>query len=309
MLRDVVQENGGGLEAGEIMSVAIVTGAGGFLGSHVAERLVADGITVRAIDWGPADNLAALAGAANFSLVQRDMLAMAPDDPVFIGADHLYHCAGISDPSLDAEAYQTANLGTFERALQAAKANGMGKIIYPSSAAVYGNGHWPAREDQPLGPQSPYGISKLLTEEMAANWHRSHGAASIGFRIFNGYGARIGTIGAVGAFLGAIHQGQPITITGDGGQRRDFIHVRDIADAFVRGANSGIEFAIFNLGTGQPRSVAELANLMGADIKYAPATGAPRDMWADMTAITRELDFSPGVTLEDGIADLMKSLS
>ncbi len=236
------------------------------------------------------------------------MLTIPQDDPVFAGADHLFHCAGISDPNLDADAYQSANLGTFERALQAVRANGIGKIIYPSSAAVYGNGPWPAREDQPLDPQSPYGASKLLTEEMAATWHQTHGAASIGFRIFNGYGARIGTIGAAGAFLRAIRSGQPVTITGDGSQRRDFIHVRDIVDAFVLGAMSEIPYAIFNLATGQPSSVRALAKLMGANIEYGPATGALQDMWADMTAITRGLGFAPGVTLEDGVSELMASL-
>ena len=289
------------------MSVAIVTGAGGFIGSHVAERLVADGGTVRAIEAKGADNLALVAGAPSFTLDQRDILTITPEDAVFAGADVLYHCAGVSDPGLDADIYWSANVRTFGRALEAAWAQRMVKVIYPSSASVYGDGHWPAVEDQPLQPGGAYGLSKKMTEEMAAGWQRWHGVASIGFRIFNGYGPRIGTLGAVGAFLGCIRNGQPVTIAGDGSQRRDFIHVLDIVDAFVRGAISDIPFGIYNLASGRPRSIAELAGLMGAAGEHTPATGAPQDMWADISAISGDLGFRPGVTLEDGIADLLKS--
>jgi nucleoside-diphosphate-sugar epimerase len=131
--------------------------------------------------------------------------------------------------------------------------------------------------------------------------------ASIGFRIYNGYGPRIGAIGAVGAFLGRMRNGQPISITGEGSQRRDFIHVLDIVDAFILGAECDIEFGIYHLATGEPRSVAELAELMGGRVEHIAATGAPKDMWADMSAIAGDLGFQPRVALKAGIADLLKS--
>jgi|TARA_B100000315_G_scaffold226253_1_gene233058 UDP-glucose 4-epimerase len=290
----------------------IVTGAGGFIGSHLAERLISDGKEVRAIESNPRaveSHLAAIADHPRFTVDERDVMDIAPHDPVFAGAAILYHCAGVSHTVLDPDIYWVANVGTFGRSLEAARVNGIGKVIYPSSAAVYGDGQWPAREDQPLQPRSAYGLSKKMTEEMADCWYRWYRIGSIGFRIFNGYGPRAESIGAVGSFLNKIREGKPICVTGDGSQRRDFVHVRDITDAFVLAAESSIRYGVYNLGTGKPHRIADLAALMGAPVHFTPADQAsPQDMWADISTLSRDLGFTPSVSLETGIAELLKTI-
>ncbi len=289
--------------------IAVVTGAAGYLGSHTVEGLLARGYTVRGVDLAGAsgsENLRACVEHPTFSLVECDLMDIPAADPVFADADFIFQCAAITDPALsmrEPERIVTANLMTTLRCLEAARHGGKAKVIYPSSAAVYGVAQWPTREDHPVDTSHPYGFSKWMGEQAVLHWHRTFGVPGIVFRIFNGYGPRDLSPGVVGRFLKCRHAGEPIRILGDGSARRDFIYVGDIVDAFILGAESDKSGEIYNLASGSTRTVRELAELIGCAIEYGPARpGEPEVICADIAKIKHDLSWEPKVSLETGIA-------
>jgi UDP-glucose 4-epimerase len=289
--------------------VAVVTGAMGFLGSHMVEHLLARDYAVRAIDRPDAvrrESLDAVRTDARLTLDLRDLLTIAPNDPVFADAMCIIHCAGIAALDRDPEAYFEANVRSLLVALEAARRHRGCRVVHPSSAAIYARATTPIAEDHPLATTSPYSFSKLMAERLAEHWREVYRLPIVSFRIFNGYGPRCEGVGSVGMFLESIAAGRPITVFGDGNQLRDFIHVDDIAEAFVLGAETNVDRAVYNLGTGTPRSVGELARLMHASLESGPARpNEQRILCADTTAIRQDLGWSPRISLEDGIAALI----
>ncbi|KIL97785.1 UDP-glucose 4-epimerase [Paramagnetospirillum magnetotacticum MS-1] len=292
-------------------SVALVTGAAGFLGSHTIEALLAQGHRVRGLDLPGArfeDSLGALLDHPGLSLDKRDLLDIPADDPIFAGVDVIYHCAGIADhvPSLQVpERYMQANVMAVVRVLEAARHHKVRKVINASSAAVYGIAAAPTAEDHPINPVNPYGLTKWMAEEACAHWSKVFGVATLSFRIFNCYGPRATASGPIGFFLKKAAAGEALTVTGDGTQERDFIHVSDVVAAFLAGAASEKSSAAYNLGSGRPETVNRLAELVGGAITYIPARpGEPKVILADTTRIRAELGWEPKVSLAAGIAAL-----
>jgi len=192
--------------------------------------------------------------------------------------------------------------------LEAARHYGVKKVIYPSSAAVYGIAEAPTREDFPISPQNAYGMSKEMAEIAFRRWDTIYGVSSVCFRIFNGYGPRAAKSGVVGVFLEKKLKGEPIGILGDGGAERDFIYVSDIVDAFLLSTNTEGS-GLYNLGSGVTRTVKELATLIGGPIDYGPAReGEPPVILADISSVQRDLGWRPTVSLEQGITNVLDSL-
>src|SRR5215475_6323116 len=236
---------------------ALVTGGAGFIGSHAVDLLLERGYDVRVLDnltGGREANLAHHRGNAALSCEWCDVRSVAPNDPIFAGVSLVLHFAGIGDivPSIERPAeYMSVNVQGTVCVLEAARAAGVRKLVYAASSSCYGLARTPTGEDHPIAPQYPYALSKYQGEQACLHWHQVYGLPVNCIRIFNAYGTRSRTSGAYGAvfgvFLAQKLAGRPLTIVGDGTQRRDFLYVTDIARAFYAAATTTKTHRVYNL--------------------------------------------------------------
>lgn len=303
--------------------LAVVTGGAGFVGSHMVDLLVERGFCVHVVDnlvGGRKENLARHAGSLQVRLFEADIRALEPGAGVgaeiFDGAWYVFHYAGIGDivPSIERPTeYMSVNvLGTVQ-VLECARRAGVRKLVYSASSSCYGLADVPTREDHRISPEYPYALSKHQGEQAVFHWHRVYKLPVNSVRIFNAYGPRVRTSGAYGAVFGVFLRqklaGQPYTVVGDGTQRRDFVHVRDVAKAFLAAAETEKMGEIYNLGTGNPQSVNRLVELLGGQVTYVPKRpGEPDCTWADISKITRDLGWRPEIDFSDGVAEMLDNI-
>jgi UDP-glucose 4-epimerase len=297
--------------------LAVVTGGAGFIGSHMVDLLLAEGHTVHVIDnlsGGRLLNLEQHRGERRLRVDTRDLRDLAPNDPLFRGAELVFHFAGIGDivPSIERPIdYMSANVMGTVHALEGARWAGARKFVYAASSSCYGlTEELPTTEDAPIKPQYPYALSKLLGEQAVLHWGQVYRLPVNSLRIFNAYGLRSRTTGAYGAvfgvFLAQKLAGKPLTVVGDGTQTRDFLYVTDVARAFHLAARSEHFQQVYNLGAGQPQSVNRLVELLGGEVVHLPKRpGEPDCTWADTGKIRRDLGWQPRVTLEEGVAKML----
>lgn len=300
--------------------LAIVTGAAGFIGSHMVDLLLERGYRVRGIDnlcGGRTANVEQHVGNPNFTLDPRDLRSVSASDPAFKGADCVFHFAGIGDivPSIDRPVdYLSANVMGTVHALEAARHAGARKFVYAASSSCYGlAAELPTTETAAIAPQYPYALSKYLGEQAVLHWGQVYELPVVSLRIFNAYGPRSRTTGAYGAvfgvFLAQKRAGKPFTVVGDGSQRRDFVFVTDVARGFLLAAESERTQQVYNLGAGNPQSVNGLVELLQGDVVHVPKRpGEPDCTWADITRIRSELGWQPIVSFEEGVALMLENL-
>jgi UDP-glucose 4-epimerase len=299
--------------------VAVVTGGAGFIGSHMVDLLVGRGYEVRVIDsllGGRRDNLAQHATNKDFVFEEKDIRHLAPGDSLFAGAKYVFHFAGIGDivPSIEQPIeYMDTNVQGTVRVLECARHAKVEKLVYAASSSCYGMAKTPTREDHPIGPQYPYALSKYQGEMAVMHWQQVYRLPANSIRIFNAYGPRVRTTGVYGAVFGVFFKqklaGKPFTVVGDGTQRRDFLYVTDIAEAFLAAAATPLTGRIWNLGAGNPQSVNRLVELIGGTKVHIPRRpGEPDETFADITAIQRDLGWKPRVPFEQGVAEMMKGI-
>ena len=254
------------------MSKVLITGGCGFIGSAIARRLVSEGYAVRVIDnlyRNDTSNIQDLIDKGSVEFVEGDIRYQAKVMSVCDDVEYIFHeAADCINKSLKnpTESFDTNVLGT-TNVFEAAKLTGVKKVIYASSASVYGDpDELPMREDGPLKPITPYCISKVTVERIADFYARYHGVDSIGFRYFNVYGPRQNVdafyTNVVILFLKRIMNGDAPVIKGDGKQSMDFIHVDDIARANIMALESDVRNEVFNLGTNKSTTIAELARIL-----------------------------------------------
>lgn len=299
--------------------VGVVTGGAGFIGSHMVDLLIERGQAVRAIDnlaGGRRENLAQHASNPDFVLEERDVRSYEPGDPLFRGASCVFHFAGIGDivPSIERPAeYMSANVQGTVRMLECARRAQVRKFVYAASSSCYGLAKTPTREDHPIAPQYPYALSKYQGEQAAFHWHHVYRLPVNSIRIFNAYGTRARTSGAYGAVFGVFLRqklaGKPLTVVGDGTQKRDFLYVTDIARAFLAAAETQHAGRFWNLGAGNPQSINRLVELLGGEKIHIPKRpGEPDCTWADIAKITAELDWKAKVSFEEGVAKIVADI-
>lgn len=300
------------------MGRVLVTGAAGFIGSHLVERLLSGGYEVAGVDAftdyysreRKVRNLASVIGGPGFELFDRDLLTLDLDE-VIPETDAIFHLAG--EPGVRRSwggnfgRYLERNVLTTQRLLEAVSRSGT-KFIYVSSSSVYGgDGGGPVDEDHSRRPASPYGASKLAAEELVELYRRERGVPATVLRYFTVYGPRQRPEMALARFLLAASLGRPVDVFGDGEHTRDMTYVLDAVEATV----SALEAApgVYNVGGGTRATVNEMLDAVrrvtGVDVeaRYGPAAaGDVRSTWADSRRAARELGYAPGTSLEDGIA-------
>lgn len=299
--------------------IAVVTGGAGFIGSHMVDLLIGRGYSVRVIDnlaGGHRSNLEHLRNNPNLSCYWQDILDLEPNSDIFAGARYVFHFAGIGDivPSIERPtAYMDVNVQGTVRVLECARASGVEKLVFAASSSCYGLAATPTDESHPIASQYPYALSKFQGEQAVFHWQRVYGLAACSVCIFNAYGPRVRTTGAYGAVFGVFLRqklaGAPFTVVGDGTQRRDFIYVTDVAEAFLAAAESSADGERFNVGAGNPQSINRLVQLLGGDVVYVPRRpGEPDCTWADISKITGMTGWKPKVSFEQGVHNMMADI-
>jgi len=301
------------------LPIAVVTGGAGFIGSHTVDLLVENNYCVHVIDnlvGGRVENIAHHKSNPNVIFEQRDIRSYQPNDPFFKNAKIVLHYAGIGDivPSIERPSeYLSANVQGTVHMLECARNAGVNKFVYAASSSCYGLANTPTNENHPIDTKYPYALSKYQGEQAALHWHIVYNLPVNSIRIFNAYGTRSRTSGAYGAVFGVFLKQKlakkPLTIVGDGTQSRDFIYVTDVARAFYAAAITERVGQIYNLGAGKPQSVNRLVELLGGERVFIPKRpGEPDCTWADITKATQELNWSPTISFEEGVAKIVANI-
>jgi UDP-glucuronate 4-epimerase len=297
---------------------ALVTGAAGFIGSHLSLRLIAEGFDVRGVDCFTPHynrslkelNVADLVSKRHFELIEAD-LAVANVQQLIDGVDVVFHLAarpGVRDSWHDFDDYVHANV-TATRSVFDACATAQVRIVFASSSSVYGDvAQLPAAEDSALHPVSPYGATKVMTEVLAGAYAASLGLQAVGLRYFTVYGPRQRPDMGLARFIEASISGRPIRIFGDGHQLRDMTYVGDAVAATVAAAEHGRPGRVYNVASSDPRSLleilGELADILGSDMRLEHEerkAGDVRDTWGSIERSRAELGYQPSTPLRAGL--------
>jgi UDP-glucose 4-epimerase len=297
---------------------AIVTGGAGFIGSHVVEALLARGDEVTVVDDLSNGKLENVPDGARF--VERDLRVglvevfddARPEVCFHLGAQVDVRVS-VERPTHDASVNV---LGTLE-VLEAARAHDTQVVFSSTGGAIYGECDGPATEEAERRPLAPYGVSKLAGEEYLAAFNRLYGTRHVSLRYGNVYGPRQdphGEAGVVAIFLGALAEGRPPRIFGDGLQTRDYVYAGDVARATL--AAAGQDGGVFNVGTGSETSVVDLyeacRRVAGSSLEAEPAParlGELQRSVLDISRAARELGWRPEVPLEEGLRLTWESIS
>ena len=298
----------------------LVTGGCGFIGSHLAEMLLALGHEVIILDnlaCGRKANINSCETHSKLSFHQVDICDRTAMRPYLEGVDWVFHMAGLADivPSIEQpdSYYQTNVTGTLN-VLQCALEAGVKRFIYAASSSSYGIPYiYPTPETSPIDPQYPYALTKYMGEELVLHWAKTYKLPAVSLRLFNVYGPRSRTSGAYGAvfgvFLAQKLKGSPFTVVGDGTQTRDFTYVTDVAAAFIKAAQSEVSGEAMNVGSGNHYSVNRLIELLGGpEVNIPKRPGEPNCTFADTNKINRLLAWEPRVAFEDGVRNMLDSI-
>ena len=294
----------------------LVTGAAGFLGSALANRLAADGHSVRGLDDLSAGDPARLSTQVLFTrgdVSDRPKLWTLLQD-----VECVYHLAArvsVPESVLYPREYNAVNVGGTVSVMEAMRDAGVRRVVLVSSGAVYGEqGRQPLAESQVPDPRSPYAVSKLAAEYYVRTIGSLWGLESVALRVFNAYGPGQPLPAAhapvIPRFLRQAQQGGSLVVHGDGSQTRDYIYVDDVVEALAAAASAqNVDRRVINVGSGQETSVRELARSVGAavgqkvDVLYSRAdNGGVSRMCADIRLAADTLHFQPRITLAEGLA-------
>jgi UDP-glucose 4-epimerase len=315
-MRLVVTREGKGYNS-NVMEKVVVTGGAGFIGSHIAEELASRDYQVTVVDnlsSGREENIAGIIRANDCELVRGSITDIALLQKVFQNVSYVFHLAALARVPQSVDDPLTTNEinvnGTLN-VLMAAKENGVKKVIFSSSAAVYGDsGVLPLSEEMPLNPQSPYALTKLIGEHYSSLFSQIYDLPTVSLRYFNVFGLRQDPFSpysnAIPLFIGRIARDLPPVIFDDGEQTRDFVYVRDVVRANLFAIKEGIK-GVYNVGSGTSTTVNKLVRAILATMRkeikplYEKARlGDPRNSLADITKAA-QFGFKPEFSLEEGL--------
>ena len=305
---------------------ALVTGGAGFIGSHIAQRLLETGHEVVVLDdfsSGSKANIAAI--GKDVRVVEGDVRDLATVEACAAGCEVIFHEAAIVSVPYSIERPQQShdvNIQGTLNVLQAARKAGTRRVLFASSAATYGEEPTlPKTEAMRPEPMSPYGVEKLTGEHYLATWSKLFGVETVALRYFNVFGPRqdpkSAYSGVISIFVDRILAGRPITFFGDGEQSRDFVYVANVVDANILGATrEGVSGRVFNVACGKRTTLRQLAALIeGAAgrtqspverVFADPRAGDIKDSVADISRARAELGYEPAIDVETGLAKLVE---
>lgn len=293
----------------------LVTGGGGFIGSHIVDSLVEHN-EVRILDnftSGFRSNV-----HSDAKVIEGDIRDEAVLEETIDGIDIVFHQAALVSVTKSIEApkwsHETNVSATVDVLDHARKEDA--RVVLASSAAIYGTPQsLPISEDHPKNPMSPYGLDKLTADRYARLYHEQYGLETVALRYFNAYGPRQvanAYSGVVSIFLDQAQNSEPITVEGDGSQTRDFVHVSDIVQANLRAATANVSGEAFNVGTGSSVTIQELAEVIQSmvdsksEIRHHEARSDDISRsCADISKIESILGYEPTVKLDSGLKTLL----
>ena len=298
----------------------LVTGAAGFIGSHLAERLLDEGYQVLGVDCfsdyyarkAKEANLADLYGRPGFELLEANLLDL--DLPALLeGVDCIFHEAGQAGVRASwgrhFEAYTLNNVIATQRLLEATRGSSLSRFIYASSSSVYGDAEsYPTREDMVPRPVSPYGVTKLAGEHLCYLYWKSFGVPTVSLRYFTVYGPRQRPDMAFHRFIQSMLNDRPLAVYGDGEQSRDFTFVGDVVEANLRALKAECVGQVLNIGGGSRvtlrQAIETLEGVLGrqAKLELRPVqAGDVRHTAADISRAQESLGYRPRIGLPDGL--------
>lgn len=302
----------------------LITGGAGFIGHHLALHLGSLGYEVLCLDnlSRSSPEVVKTLRSSNIDLIVADVLDINSLELIMsrFKPEVVIHTAAlvsVEESVRKPEDYLRCNvLGTLNT-VRVSTNYGVSRFIYLSSAAVYGDPiKLPVSEEHPLNPKSPYGLSKLLGEEVVKLYHRMYGLEYVILRLFNVYGPRQSLnpySGVIIKFIDRVCKGLPPVIYGDGTQTRDFIHVLDVCRATQLSISTENVNEVYNIGSGKPLSINELANLIirisKLELRPTYEQSRPSDIrhsYADISKAVKYLGFKPSVSIEEGIEELLR---
>jgi UDP-glucose 4-epimerase len=290
----------------------IVTGGAGFIGSHIVDMLIGEGYEVHIVDnmsVGREENINKKAIFHNVDIRDKESLI-----PIFADTEYVFHEAAqprvqysIDNPIETND----INVNGLLNVLEACRLNKVKRIIFASSSSIYGEPDTlPTHEGMSPNPMSPYASHKHIGEVYLKLYSKIYGLETVCPRYFNVYGPRSNPDGAyslvIGYFIKLLKQNKSLSITGDGSQTRDFVHVRDVARANLLAMKSDKvgNGEIINIGGGTRYSINYIAKLLGGKVEYIDPRIEPHDTEADITKAKTLLDWEPSISLEEGIREL-----
>ena len=306
------------------MSRVLVTGGAGFIGCNLVRALLERGDEVRVLDNFSTGNRANLVGL-DVEVVEGELRSYERVHNAVRGVEIVFHLGALGSVPRSVQDPLTSSAVNVEGTLNvllAARDEGIRRVVYSSSSSVYGSqAELPVTEDLALDPISPYGVAKLAAERYCISFSRVYERfESVVVRYFNVFGPRQSPssqyAGVVPLFITAIAGDRPVTIEGDGEQRRDFTYVENVVAGTMRaGDTPGASGRIFNLAASSPASVNELADTIGSildkpvdRLAAPPRAGDIRDSWADISAARDTLGYEPTVGFEEGLRRTVEHL-
>jgi UDP-glucose 4-epimerase len=301
----------------------LITGGAGFIGSHLAETLTAQGRRVRVFDnlsTGLRSNLDHVKPAPE--IVEGDLTDATAVDRAVQGANVIYHLGALASVQRSIEnplaTHAACATGTLH-VLDAARRLGVRRVVYAASSSAYGGTTGAVqKESDPIRPLSPYAAAKLTGELYQQAFATSYGLETVSVRFFNIFGPRQRSdspySGVIALFIAALLEGRTPTIFGDGLQSRDFTYVANAVQALMKAAEApGVSGNVYNVGTGRSITLLDLINglnkLLGTRIvaKHAePRAGDVRQSRADISRTRKDLNYDPGVTFEEGLEKTLR---
>lgn len=294
------------------MMKVIVTGGAGFIGSHIVDALILEGNEVHIVDdmsAGKPENINPKAIMHKVDIRDKEKLM-----PIFKGAEYVFHEAAQPRVQYSIEnpiETNDINVNGLLNVLEACRANGVKRLVFASSSSIYGEPKvLPTHEDMPINPMSPYASHKYIGEVYLKLYAKIYNLETVCLRYFNVYGPRFDPEGAyplvIGYFIKRMREGKSLTITGDGEQTRDFVHVRDVTKANILAMTSNKvgNGEVVNIGGGKRYSMNTIAKLIGGKVEYIAPRIEPHDTEADISKAKEFLGWKPTISLEEGIKEL-----
>lgn len=301
------------------MQRCLVTGAAGFIGSNIAERLIELGYEVIGVDCFTnyynkkfkIKNIEKLLRLNGFTFVEKNLINVDMEE-LLGGVEYIFHQAG--QPGVraswgkDFKIYVEDNILATQKLLAACKEIPLKKFVFASSSSVYGDSDLPMQEDRLPKPVSPYGVSKLSAEHLCYLYWKNYGIPTIALRYFTVYGPRQRPDMAFNRFIHSILKGDEITVFGDGEQTRDYTYISDIVNANILAMESNVEGEVFNIGGGSKITVNEVIKVLeeitgkNARIRYVEKQkGDVKHTKADISKAQNLLNYKPDITIIEGL--------